>query len=114
MHNCLSLFVDASTVEHITNVQLFEIFKYFKNSRFDKDPDFEVLKQVCLKFNVHSSDKLMVNIKAAFQEYKSTRLKYRSMAIASRKTEEHACLLRHNYVKSRIEQSNIENAVPFS
>ena len=25
------------------------------------------------------------------------------MANASRKTEEHACLLRHNYVKSRIE-----------
>ena len=102
MHNCLSLFVDASTMEYITNVQLFEIFKYCKRSRFDKDPDFdEVLNQICLKFNAHSSKKLMIDIKAAFQEYKNIQVKYRSMANASRKTKEHACLLRRNYVKKQ-------------
>lgn len=55
-------------MNHITNTQLFDIFKECKKTRFNKEPDFEVLKQVCNKLNVPSSDKLMVDIKGAFQE----------------------------------------------
>ena len=89
-------------MNHITNIQLFEIFKYCKNTRFDKNPNFEeVRKQVFMKLDVPCSEKLMADIKVEFPEYKSTQVKYRSVANSSRKTDEYFCLLRHNYVKKQ-------------
>ena len=89
-------------MNHITNIQLFEILKYCKKTRFDKELDFEeVRSQMCMKLDVPCSETLMINVKVAFQEYKSTQVKYRSVANSRRKTDEYVCLLRHNYVKKQ-------------
>ena len=89
-------------MNHISNIQLFEILKYCTKTRFDKEPDFEEVRdQMCMKLDVPCSEKLMTNIKVAFQEYKSTQVKYRSMANSCRRTDEYVCLLRHNFVKKQ-------------
>ena len=47
-------------MDHLTNIELFEIFKESKKSRFDKEPNFDlVVSSVCLKLNKPSSDKLL-------------------------------------------------------
>ena len=90
----LIISVDTNRMNHITNIHFFEIFKYYKK------PDLEeVLKEVYLKLDVPICDKLMVDNKVAFQEFKRIQAKYLSVANSSRKMDECICFLRHNYVK---------------
>ena len=63
-------------MNEITNTALFEIFIACKKSHFDQEPDFDkVLKQVCTKFDVTSSDQLMADLKSAFVDYKKIKAK---------------------------------------
>ena len=87
-------------MDHLTNIELFEIFKESKKSRFDKEPNFDlVVSSVCLKLNVPSSDKLLSDIKSVFAEYKQQQQQNRSLANSDRNSDETISLLRKNYLK---------------
>jgi len=97
-------------MDHINNGNSLKSWNIAK-TRFDIDPDFdEVLKDVCLTVNFHSSNKLMVNIKAAFQGYKNIQVKYLSMATPCKKTEKHFCRLCHdNFRKQNRPLNDVRN-----
>ena len=84
----------------MTNIELFEIFKDCKKSRFDNEPNFDLVQEsVCSKLDIQESDKLLADIKLVFVDYKNQQDKNRSLVSSSRVIEENVCLLRMNYVK---------------
>ena len=51
-------------MDHLTNLQLFEIFKDCKVNRFATGPDFEKdLETICCKLEIEGSEKLLNLIK---------------------------------------------------
>ena len=87
-------------MNHLTNIELFEIFKECKKSRFEKEPNFDlVVESVCLKLEVPSSDKLLADIKSIFAEYKQQQQQNRSLGSLDRNSDHTISLLRKNYVK---------------
>ena len=55
----------------VTNVELFKLFQNCKKTRFDKEPDFDlVAEEVCQKLHVSLCDTLMNDIRSVFSQYK--------------------------------------------
>lgn len=51
------------------NITLFAIVKDYNKSRFDKEPSFnQVLTQVCSKLDVPANDRLLDDVKHAFEQ----------------------------------------------
>ena len=49
-------------MNELTNIELFEIFKECKKSRFEKEPNFNlVVESICSKLEVPPSDKLLAD-----------------------------------------------------
>ena len=81
----------------LTRIELHEIFKECKETRFSKEPDFaKVLEIVSNKLDVLPSDKLMVDIQDEFKNYTEISRKNRKLT-SSNRIEVKVCLVRNKY-----------------
>ena len=87
-------------MDHLSNLQLYEIFKDSKKNQFAKEPDFDRVKEVVsTKLDVQPSEQLLMDIKSEFKTYKDEQKKKQSVLSLRRENEEIPCLFRKNYVK---------------
>lgn len=86
-------------MDELTTSELREIFKSCKKTKFDKEPDFNLVQDdVCSKMDVQASEKLLKDLKDLFVKLKTTEKKNQAVWSGNRSIEDYACLSRKDYV----------------
>ena len=99
-------------MNELTNIELFEIFKECKKSRFEKEPNFNlVVESICSKLEVPPSDELLADIKLVFVEYKKQQEQNRYLHCSDRVNDQKVSLLRKNYIKKPKQRRRLSDYV---